>query len=151
MKLHKTAALLLLAGSMAPAVAQFPGPFGHPYPPGFAPGQGFGQPAGNIELQTREDDKGYYLTINTGDRQPSEIKVDIDTRGIVVRTVQDASRESQQSTPPGQGYSSYSYSYSSSHSGFTRRLPLPFDADGTNATREDGDGKVTIFIPRRQQ
>ena len=136
---------------MAPTLAQFPGAFGHPRPPGFAPGPGFGQPAGNIDLRTSEDDQGYYLTIATGDHQPADIKVDIGNRGILVRTVQDGSREAQQSTPPGQGYSSYSYSYSSSHSGFTRRLPLPFDADATNATREDGDGTVTIFIPRRQQ
>jgi len=152
MKLIQTATLLVLAGSLTPVAAQFPGAFGHhPIPPGFSPPQGFGQPAAGLDLQTSEDDKGYYLTITTGQLQPAEVKVDIDQRSVIVRTEQSNSREVQQSSPPGQGYSSYSYSYSSSNSGFNRRLPLPGDADTGKATREDGDHQVTIFIPRRSQ
>ena len=148
MRLIPTTTLLLLAASIVPASAQFPGPYG---PPMFAPPPGaFGPAANAINIDSSEDANGYFLTIHSGDAAASTIKIDINARGITVRTEQNDSREAQQNSPPGQGYSSYSYSYSSSHSGFSRFFSLPPDADSSNATREDGDHKVTVFIPRKK-
>ena len=149
MRLTAATALLLIAASATPVSAQFAPPFPPPGLQGFPTAPNFGQPPLRINLQTTQDSKGYYLTINTGDSDPSAVKVDIDPRGLTIHNSQNSSREVSQASPPGQGYSAYSYSYSSSHSNLGRFIPLPADADSENATREDGEGKLVIFIPRR--
>lgn len=138
---------LTLMAALSPASAQIPGPFAPPSPPGptFAMNQG-------MDIQTREDDKGYYLIIRTQGIAPDQVRVDIQGNQIAIEAGNENSRRVTRNGPGndgrGQSYS-YHYSYSSSSSHTFRRLSLPLDADTGKLAREDGEGQVTIFIPRK--
>jgi len=138
---------LSLIAVLGTSVAQMPGPFAPPFPPGanFAMTQG-------IDIETRQDDKGYYLIIHTRGIAPEQVKVDTRGNRINIEAGNEQSRKVTRNEPgtgdSRQSYSYYSYSSSSSH--ISRRLNLPPDADATKVVREDGKDQVTVFIPRKE-
>jgi len=139
---------LSLIAALSPACAQMPGPFA----PAFPPGAGFAM-AQAIDVETRQDDKGYYLIIHTRGIAPDQVKVDTRGNSITIEAGNEQSRKVTHSEPPtGDGRQSTSYySYSSSSSHISRRLNLPADADTGKVVREDGKDQVTVFIPRKAQ
>ena len=137
---------LSLIAVLGSSVAQMPAPFTPPFPPGanFATTQG-------IDIETRQDDKGYYLIIHTRGIPPKQIKVDTRGNSISIEAGNEQSRKVTRNEPGAgdsrQSYSYYSYNSSSSH--ISRRLNLPQDADTAKVVREDGKGRVTVFIPKK--
>jgi HSP20 family molecular chaperone IbpA len=137
---------LSLIAVLGTSVAQMPAPFAPPFPPGanFAMTQG-------IDIETRQDDKGYYLIIHTRGITPERVKVDTRGNSISIEAGNEQSRKVTRNDPgAGDSRQSYSYySYSSSSSRISRRLNLPADADTGKVVREDGKDQVTVFIPKK--
>jgi HSP20 family molecular chaperone IbpA len=137
---------LSLIAALSPVAAQMPGPFAPAFPPGttVAMTQGIG-------IETRQDDKGYYLIIHTRGIAPEQVKVDTRGNSIAIEADNEQTHKVTRNEPgagDGRQYTSY-YSYSSSSSHISRRLNLPQDADTAKIVREDGKDQITVFIPRK--
>lgn len=156
----KPAPLLLLliattATSYAPNALAQPQPQTQPPPspatlPPAPPLTAFTPIGPGVGILTSRSEQGYTLLINSATLPPESIRVDIDPRGVLIHSSGQHQSSERRSGAPGQGQFQ-SYSYSSSYGSFTRRLPMPRDADPSGAVREDKGQRITIFIPLATQ
>ena len=100
-------------------------------------------PRRGLRLERDMNEAGYELRIFTGEEEPQSFQVEVQGRSILITRSQ--SEQTRQSSDRG------SYSLSRSFSNFRRRVSLPRDADGENMQRVDGDGLITITLPRRDE
>jgi len=100
------------------------------------------RPSRGMHIERDMNESGYELRIFTGQESPESVQVEVQGRSILITRSQ--SEQSQQSDDRG------SYSFSRSFSDFKRRVSVPRDADAEKMQRVDGDGVITVTLPRQE-
>jgi HSP20 family molecular chaperone IbpA len=142
-------ALVLLAAGL-PAQAQYGG---SPYYGYGGYGPYAGTRTGGVQIQTQREADGYRVVIHAPGRSADDIHVQARGNALHVN-VSGGGRGSSgyqgpMQVPYGQGYS-YQYGYGGGYQQTSRSFTLPRDADTSDMTRQDGEGVVEVFIPRRR-
>jgi HSP20 family molecular chaperone IbpA len=86
------------------------------------------------------------LTVDLDGMGPEEVQIRTQGQSIVISRAHSAQELQKDSFDDGRGFVR-SFSYSSGTS--SRRLSVPRDADLSAMSREDGEGRIQIRIPRQ--
>ena len=142
-RLILTLACALLAAQFAPLSAQprvdraftAQADSGHPYA---TPRPRRANPV--IPIRRWADSDGYHLQIFTGSDDPQAIDVRLSGRSLLLSSARSFQTDRQDS----QGVRRFEHRFSR----FSRRLPVPRDADTANMRTREQDGVMTITFPR---